>query len=191
MATRGKRYVEARGTVDREQLYTPVEAVRLLKDAPAAKFDETIEVHMNLGLNVRHADEQLRGTLMLPHGTGREQRVAVFAEGDKARAARDREGHAGASASTQLLVRMPDVQAEVHVHLDRLVELRSRLLLEQANRFNQHVSRSTRRDCDRFPCAAISYRPPRPCSGRFRRSRASPARRRGRSDPASSSRRST
>ena len=67
----------------------PVEAIRLLKDEPAAKFDETIEVHMNLGLNVRHADEQLRGTLMLPHGTGRKMRVAVFAEGEKAREAEE------------------------------------------------------------------------------------------------------
>ena len=85
----GKRYRQARGVIDREQLYTPVEAVRLLKDAPATKFDETVEVHLNLGLNVRHADEQLRGTMMLPHGTGREQRVAVFAEGDKAREAEE------------------------------------------------------------------------------------------------------
>jgi len=89
MPTRGKRYITSRGSVDREQLYTPVEAVRLLKDAPAAKFDETVEVHLNLGLNVRHADEQLRGTLMLPHGTGRESRVVVFAEGDKAREAEE------------------------------------------------------------------------------------------------------
>ena len=89
MASHGKRYRESRGAVDREQLYTPVEAVRLLKGAPEAKFDETVEVHMNLGLNVRHADEQLRGTMMLPHGTGREQRVAVFAEGDKAREAEE------------------------------------------------------------------------------------------------------
>src|SRR2546421_8500724 len=89
MASHGKRYRQARGVIDREQLYTPVEAVRLLKDAPATKFDETVEVHLNLGLNVRHADEQLRGTMMLPHGTGREQRVAVFAEGDKAREAQD------------------------------------------------------------------------------------------------------
>ena len=89
MATRGKRYVASRGAVDREQLYSPVEAVRLLKAAPAAKFDETVEVHLNLGLNVRHADEQLRGTMMLPHGTGREARVAVFAEGEKAREAED------------------------------------------------------------------------------------------------------
>jgi large subunit ribosomal protein L1 len=61
----------------------------MLKEAPAAKFDETVEVHFRLGLNVRHADEQLRGTLMLPHGTGRDVRVAVFAEGDKAREAEE------------------------------------------------------------------------------------------------------
>src|SRR5436853_6930383 len=85
----GKRYRQARGAIDREQTYSPVEAVRLLKDAPAAKFDETVEVHLNLGLNVRHADEQLRGTLMLPNGTGRTQRVTVFAEGDKAREAEE------------------------------------------------------------------------------------------------------
>src|SRR5438128_2585721 len=85
MAQHGKRYNESRGVIDREHLYTPVEAVRLLKNAPEAKFDETVEVHMNLGLNVRHADQQLRGTMMLPQVTGRTQRVAVFAEGDKAR----------------------------------------------------------------------------------------------------------
>ena len=89
MAQHGKRYVEARDAVDRERSYSPVEAVRMLKEAPAAKFDETVEVHFRLGLNVRHADEQLRGTLMLPHGTGKDVRVAVFAEGDKAREAEE------------------------------------------------------------------------------------------------------
>jgi large subunit ribosomal protein L1 len=89
MASHGKRYREARGALDRERLYTPVEAVRLLKEQPAAKFDETVEAHVRLGLNVRHADQQLRGTLMLPHGTGRSVRVAVFAEGDKAREAEE------------------------------------------------------------------------------------------------------
>ena len=74
---------------DRESLYSPVEAIKLLKGMQTAKFDETVEVHFRLGLNVRHADEQLRGTLMLPHGTGREMRVAVFAEGDKAREAEE------------------------------------------------------------------------------------------------------
>jgi large subunit ribosomal protein L1 len=61
----------------------------MLKEFPGAKFDETVEVHFRLGLNVRHADEQLRGTLMLPHGTGKDVRIAVFAEGDKAREAQD------------------------------------------------------------------------------------------------------
>jgi large subunit ribosomal protein L1 len=85
MAQHGKRYRDARGNVDRENLYTPVEAIRLLQATPKTKFDETVEVHLNLGLNVRHADEQLRGTMMLPHGTGRDQRVAVFAVADMAR----------------------------------------------------------------------------------------------------------
>jgi large subunit ribosomal protein L1 len=87
MAQHGRRYRGARESFDREHLYSPVEAVRLLKAMGATKFDETVELHFRLGLNVRHADEQLRGTLMLPHGSGREVRIAVFAEGDKAREA--------------------------------------------------------------------------------------------------------
>jgi large subunit ribosomal protein L1 len=85
----GKQYRAARAQIDREQAYSPVEAIRLLKGFDGKKFDETVEVHFRLGLNVRHADEQLRGTLMLPHGTGKEARVAVFAEGDKAREAEE------------------------------------------------------------------------------------------------------
>ncbi len=87
MAQHGKRYRDSHASFDREALYSPVEAVRLLKAMGATKFDETVELHFRLGLNVRHADEQLRGTLMLPHGSGREVRIAVFAEGDKAREA--------------------------------------------------------------------------------------------------------
>jgi large subunit ribosomal protein L1 len=85
----GKAYRNAKATFDREELYSPVQAVRLLKEFPDARFDQSVEVHFNLGLNVRHAEQQLRGTLMLPHGTGREARVAVFAEGDKAREAQE------------------------------------------------------------------------------------------------------
>ena len=85
----GKAYRNARATIDREQLYSPVEAVKLLKGAETAKFDESVEAHFNLGLNVRHAEQQLRGTLMLPHGTGRETKVAVFADGEKAREAEE------------------------------------------------------------------------------------------------------
>ena len=89
MTQHGKRYRNARGNVDRERLYTPLEAVQLLREFPPTKFDETVEVHFNLGLNVRHADQQLRGTLMLPHGTGKDVRIAVFAEGEKAKEAQD------------------------------------------------------------------------------------------------------
>jgi large subunit ribosomal protein L1 len=89
MAQHGKSYRNARAQVDREKLYSPAEAVKLLKSFDGKKFDETVEAHFRLGLNVRHADQQLRGTLMLPHGTGRDVRIAVFAEGDKAREAQE------------------------------------------------------------------------------------------------------
>src|SRR5438046_9441780 len=85
----GKNYRNARAEIDREELYSPAEAVRMLKGFPAAKFDETVEAHFNLGLNVRHAEQQLRGTLMLPHGAAREAKGAVFAEGEKAREAQE------------------------------------------------------------------------------------------------------
>jgi large subunit ribosomal protein L1 len=89
MSIHGKRYRAARELIDRERAYTPLEAVRILKEAEGARFDETVEAHFRLGLNVRHADQQLRGTIMLPHGIGKDVRVAVFAEGDKAREAED------------------------------------------------------------------------------------------------------
>ena len=89
MSSHGKQYRNARAAFDRETEYAPVEAIRKLKAMQTAKFDETVEVHFRLGLNVRHADEQLRGTLMLPHGTGKEAKVAVFAEGEKAKEAQD------------------------------------------------------------------------------------------------------
>ncbi len=85
----GKQYRQARAAFEREREYSPLEAIRLLKAMETARFDETVEVHLRLGLNVRHADEQLRGTLMLPNGSGRDVRVAVFAEGDKAREAEE------------------------------------------------------------------------------------------------------
>lgn len=89
MPKHGKRYQQARAEIDRENAYHPVEAVRLIKGQDLTRFDATIEVHMRLGVNVRHADQQLRGTISLPHGTGKEVRVAVFAEGDKAREAQE------------------------------------------------------------------------------------------------------
>jgi large subunit ribosomal protein L1 len=89
MAGRGKRYRGLYEQVDREKVYEPAEAVSLIKSLQSAKFNETVEVHIRTGLNVRHADEQLRGTISLPNGVGKEQTVAVFAKGDKAREAQD------------------------------------------------------------------------------------------------------
>ncbi len=87
MVKRGKRYRAASEQYDRSAHYAPPEAVTLVKQLATAKFDETIELHIRTGLDVRHADQQLRGTARLPHGLGKEVRVAVFAEGDPANAA--------------------------------------------------------------------------------------------------------
>jgi large subunit ribosomal protein L1 len=89
VSVHGKRYRSARDQIDRERSYSPLDAVRLVKGIEGARFDETVEAHFRLGLNVRHADQQLRGTIMLPHGIGKNVRVAVFAEGEKAREAED------------------------------------------------------------------------------------------------------
>jgi large subunit ribosomal protein L1 len=86
---KGKRFREAYEKVDRDRRYPPAEAVALLKQTAGAKFDETVELHIRLGLNVRHAEQQLRGTLPLPHGLGKSVAVAVFAKGDAARAAEE------------------------------------------------------------------------------------------------------
>jgi len=89
MAKPGRTYTIAKRTIEPGRLYTPLEAMRLLKSFPGAKFDETVEIHFRLGVDVRHADQIVRGTTVLPHGTGKEMRVAVFAEGDKAREAQE------------------------------------------------------------------------------------------------------
>jgi large subunit ribosomal protein L1 len=87
MPKRGKRYMQAKSEIDTERVYHPLHAVRLIKSQELTRFDPTVEVHLRLGVNVRHADQQLRGTISLPHGTGKSVTVAVFAEGDKAREA--------------------------------------------------------------------------------------------------------
>lgn len=89
MAKHGKRYRDALAQIDRERRYAPREAVALIKGLQGPKFDETVEVHIRTGLNVRHAEEQLRGTIALPKGLGKEMTVAVFAKGDKAREAEE------------------------------------------------------------------------------------------------------
>ena len=89
MRHRGKRIIEARSQVDREREHSPAEAIAQIKRVASGRFDESIEVHIRTGLNVRHADEQLRGTVALPNGRGRDVRVAVFAQGDAAREAQE------------------------------------------------------------------------------------------------------
>jgi large subunit ribosomal protein L1 len=90
MSTRhGKGFIAAREKVDREREYEPADAVQLVKEVGRAKFDESVELHIRTGLNVRHADEQLRGTIALPNGLGKEVRIIVFAQGDRAREAEE------------------------------------------------------------------------------------------------------
>jgi large subunit ribosomal protein L1 len=89
MAKHGKAYVDVKQRFDREREYTPAEAISLIKQLSHAKFDESVEVHVRTGLNVRHADEQLRGTIALPNGLGKDVKVAVFAQGEKAREAEE------------------------------------------------------------------------------------------------------
>jgi len=89
MAKHGKTYTESRAKVDRLREYTPHQAIKLVKETKRAKFDESVEVHFRTGLNVRHADEQLRGTIALPHGLGKEVKIAVFAKGEKAKEAEE------------------------------------------------------------------------------------------------------
>ncbi len=89
MAKHGKGYIEARDQVDREREYEPADALQLVKGLGRAKFDESVEVHIRTGLNVRHADEQLRGTIALPNGLGKDVKIIVFAQGDKAREAEE------------------------------------------------------------------------------------------------------
>jgi len=84
MAKHGKTFLSARERVDREREYEPAEALALVKSLKRASFDESVEIHVRTGLNVRHADEQLRGTIALPNGLGKEVKVAVFAQGPKA-----------------------------------------------------------------------------------------------------------
>jgi large subunit ribosomal protein L1 len=89
MPKHGRKYNEARARVDRERQYAPAEAVALVKELKSANFDESVELHIRTGLNVRHADEQLRGTVALPNGLGKDVTIAVFAKGPKAQEALD------------------------------------------------------------------------------------------------------
>src|ERR671910_1567834 len=129
---RGKRYREAYERIDRTKAYPPAEAIALLKQTAGARFDETVEVHVRLGVNVRHAEEQLRGTLALPHGLGKELTVAVFAQGDAAKAATEAGAdHVGAQdladrveegwTDFDLAIATPDLMGPVVSKLGRIL----------------------------------------------------------------------
>ena len=104
MPKHGKRYLEVAAKVDKDQLYTPEEAIELVKDTSFVKFDATVEVHLRLGIDPRHADQNIRTTVTLPHGTGKTVRVLVFAQGDAVQASLD----AGAdfAGSDELIARV-------------------------------------------------------------------------------------
>lgn len=89
MAKKSKKYEEAKKLYNRDQKYDPAEALRLVQEMSKRAFDETVEVAVRLGVNPKHADQQVRGSIVLPHGTGKTQRVAVFAKGEKIREAED------------------------------------------------------------------------------------------------------
>ena len=84
MPRHGKKYLEAAKLVDRERAYDPAEAAELVKQTTTVNFDASVEAHLRLGVDPRHADQMVRGTVVLPHGTGKVTRVAVFAQGEKA-----------------------------------------------------------------------------------------------------------
>jgi large subunit ribosomal protein L1 len=115
MAKRGKRYEEASAKVDRSKLYAPEEAVKLIKELANAKFDETIEMHFRLGIDPRHSDQQVRNTVILPHGLGKTVRILVFAEGEAARVAE--EAGADVVADDTVIAKINDGWVEFDVAL--------------------------------------------------------------------------
>lgn len=115
MSKRGKRYEEASSKFDRSIEYAPADAVKLVQDMAKAKFDETIEMHFRLGVDPRHADQQVRSTVILPHGLGKTVRVLVFAEGEAARAAE--EAGADIIADDEVIAKINDGWVEFDVAL--------------------------------------------------------------------------
>lgn len=104
MARRGKKYLEALKKIDRDTLYSPSQAIELLRETSFVNFDPTVEVHLRLGIDPRHADQTIRTTVALPHGTGKSMRVLVFAQADGARAAE--EAGADVVGSDELIARI-------------------------------------------------------------------------------------
>jgi len=115
MGTHGKKYLEAAEKIDRAVLYSPEEAITLLKQVATAKFDETVELHLRLGIDPRHSEQQIRTTVILPHGLGKTVRILVFAEGEGARAAQ--EAGADIVADDEIINKINDGWVEFDVAL--------------------------------------------------------------------------
>jgi large subunit ribosomal protein L1 len=135
MKQHGKRYEELAKLVDEDKVYAPADAVELVKKTSNVKFDSTIEVHMRMGLDVRHADQQVRGTADLPAGTGKTVRVLVFAEGDKAREAEQ----AGADfvGSDDLIKRIEDGWTD----FDVAIAYRDNALMQKVGKLGRILGR--------------------------------------------------
>ena len=115
---RGRNYTEKAALIERSKTYTPDEAIRLAKECSFAKFDETVELHIRTVLDPRHAEQQLRGTALLPHGLGKSMNVVVFAEGEAARVAEE----AGAThvGGDELIKRVESGDARSAIHSSQL-----------------------------------------------------------------------
>ena len=109
---RGKKYIEAAKAIDRGNLYDVADAVSLVKKTAVAKFDETIEAHVRTGCDGRHADQQIRGAVVLPHGTGKKVRILVFAKDAKAAEAEAADGEAVIEAIEEATTAEPETTAE-------------------------------------------------------------------------------
>ena len=134
---RSKRYTQAVTSIDRAKLYPIEEAVGLLKNMPSGKFDESVDLAINLGVDPKHADQMVRGAVVLPHGTGKSMRVLVFAKGDKEHEAREAGAdHVGAEELAQ------KIQQEGWMDFDRVIAVGRAVTEQKAGKVEYRVDKN-------------------------------------------------